>query len=68
VGTAATVAVKPALDWPAGTITFAGIVTFVLLLERETGRAAVAGLLRVTVHVELPAAWKEFGAQLSELT
>jgi hypothetical protein len=43
-------------------------VTFVLLLERETGRAAVAGPLRVTVHVEFPAAWKELGAHASELT
>jgi hypothetical protein len=67
VETAATVAVKPALDWPAATITFAGIVTFALSLKRETGRAAGVGPLSVTVHVELPAAWKEFGAQPSEL-
>ena len=54
--TEATVAVNPLLEDPAGTVTDAGTVTALLLLESETENPPVpAEVVRVTVHASPPA-------------
>jgi hypothetical protein len=69
VVTAATVAVKVALEVPAATVTEAGVVTPALLLDRATlAPPAGAAALRVTVQLETPALVKEVGEQLTPLT
>ena len=62
--TEATVAVNPAVEAPADTVTLPGTVAFVLLLESVTGNAAVAGPLSVTEHEEEPGALTVAGVQL----
>jgi hypothetical protein len=64
VVTAATVAVKVALEVPAATVTEAGAVTPALLLDRATLAPAGAAALRVTVQLETPAPVKEVGEQV----
>jgi hypothetical protein len=55
VVTAETVAVNPALVAPAGTVTDAGTVTALLLLERLTASPPVpAAAESVTVHASVP--------------
>lgn len=55
--TDATEAVKAAVVDPAATVTLAGTVTLVLLLDKETGDPPVsAAALRVTVQVADPGA------------
>ncbi len=65
--TAATEAVKEALEAPAGTVIVAGTVTLALLLERATlvppGGAA---LVKIAVHVEVPPALTVEGEQVNE--
>jgi hypothetical protein len=61
-----TVAVNAALGWPERTVTFAGMVTLVLLLDKvtvapPTGAVAVS----VTVQVDVPGAFTVAGEQLS---
>ena len=56
VVTAAAVAVKPALDAPAGTVTLPGTVTALSLLDRLTARPPVpAAPVSVTVQASVPA-------------
>lgn len=56
VVTADTVAVKPTLDAPPGTVTLAGTATAVLLLDRLTARPPVlAARVSVTVQASVPA-------------
>jgi hypothetical protein len=66
--TAATVAVKAALDCPAATVTEAGIVKLELLSESATlVPPPGAAVLIVTVQAEDPAAVNVVGEQLSAL-
>jgi hypothetical protein len=54
--TAVTVAVKPTLVEPAGTVTLAGTVTAVLLLTRPMAMPPVgAAAVKLAVHVSVPA-------------
>ena len=52
--TLATVAVKVPVVWPAETVTVAGTVTLVLLLERATLAPDGAGADNVTVQLAVP--------------
>jgi hypothetical protein len=63
VETAATVAVKAALDAPAAIVTLAGTVALELLLERATANPpAGAGALSPTLQAEVPGALTLAGA------
>ena len=53
--TAEAVAVNPALEAPAATVTEAGAVTALLLLARLTTIALVAANVSVTVQASVPA-------------
>jgi hypothetical protein len=66
--TEATVAVKLALDAPAGTVTEAGTVTALSLLARLTVNPPVfAAAFSVTVQVSVPAPLMELLLQLNAL-
>jgi len=66
--TAATEAVKFALEVPAGAVIVEGIVTLELLLERTMLMpAAGAADVRSTVHVDVPGALTVAGEQVNEL-
>jgi hypothetical protein len=67
--TALTVAAKVAVVAPAATVTDAGSETEALLSDNVTAVPPVgAATLKVTVQLDVPAALKEVGEQLSELT
>ena len=69
VVTAETVAVKPMLVAPAGTVADAGTVTALLLLARLTASPPVpAAALSVTVQASVPAPVSEPWLQLNEST
>ena len=69
MATANTVAVKAAVVTPDGTVTLAGTVALVLLLESITVKpAAGAAALSVTVQEDVPGAFTMPGAQLKPLT
>jgi hypothetical protein len=61
--------VNPAVATPAGTVTLAGTVALVLLLESATAKPpAGATALSVTVQAEDPGAFTVPGEQLKPLT
>jgi len=66
VDTVETVAVKPMLEVPAGTVTDAGTTTAVLLLPRLTLKPPpAAAAFNVTVHASVPAPLNELVVQVS---
>jgi hypothetical protein len=66
--TAAAVAVKPALDAAAATLTLVGTVTLALLLARATVRPPLgAALLSVTLQAAVPEALMLVGVQVNPL-
>jgi len=68
VPTLATVAVKGALLSPEPTLTLAGTVMFVLLLDKVTvAPPPGAGAVSVTVQLEVPGAFTVAGEQLKLL-
>jgi hypothetical protein len=68
VDTEDTVAVKPELTVPAGTLTDAGTVTALLLLERVTANPpGAAAAFRVTVQLSVPEPVMEAVVQLKLL-
>jgi hypothetical protein len=60
--------VNGAVDWPLGTVTPGGVVTFPLLSCRLTTVSAEAADARLTVQLEVPAAVKLLGVQLRPLS
>src|SRR5262245_8959885 len=67
VGTPVTLAVNPMEVVPEMTVTDAGTFTLALLSARLTDVFTGAGLTRLTVQLELPAALNEVGLQDKEL-
>jgi hypothetical protein len=68
-GTAETVALKPAVVAPAGTVTVAGTVTAVLLLVRPIANPPVAAAaFSVTVQLSVPAPVMELLVQVSAVS
>ena len=60
---------NPTVATPAGTVTLAGTVALVLLLERATASPpAGATALNVTVQAEDPGAFTVVGEQIKPLT
>lgn len=68
VVTAAMVAVNAALVVPADTVTDAGKVTAVSLLDKLTARSLLPAAVSVTVHVSLPEPVNELCVHDSELS
>jgi hypothetical protein len=67
--TAPTVAVNPALEVPAATVTLAGTPTLALLSESATGNPPAAAVLcSVTVQLAEPGAFTLAGAQVTPLS